>query len=71
MSGLGVVGRDRYGVFPLRGKMLNVREASLKQVRPIGIVIIVTRWQLHVSMVNARRVIEIDLYYLLYLDTYV
>lgn len=34
VSGLGVVGRDRYGVFPLRGKMLNVREASLKQVRP-------------------------------------
>lgn len=33
VSGLGVVGRDRYGVFPLRGKMLNVREASLKQVR--------------------------------------
>uniref|UniRef100_A0A673XP94 DNA topoisomerase 2 n=1 Tax=Salmo trutta TaxID=8032 RepID=A0A673XP94_SALTR len=31
VSGLGVVGRDRYGVFPLRGKMLNVREASHKQ----------------------------------------
>ncbi|TKR76465.1 hypothetical protein L596_017595 [Steinernema carpocapsae] len=27
VSGLGVVGRDRFGVFPLRGKMLNVREA--------------------------------------------
>jgi len=27
-----VVGRDHYGVFPLRGKMLNVREASHKQV---------------------------------------
>lgn len=38
VSGLGVVGRDRYGVFPLRGKMLNVREASLKQVRPDNIV---------------------------------
>lgn len=37
VSGLGVVGRDRYGVFPLRGKMLNVREASLKQVRPNNI----------------------------------
>uniref|UniRef100_A0A8D3C4D2 DNA topoisomerase 2 n=1 Tax=Scophthalmus maximus TaxID=52904 RepID=A0A8D3C4D2_SCOMX len=24
VSGLGVVGRDRYGVFPLRGKMLNM-----------------------------------------------
>nr|XP_046233630.1 DNA topoisomerase 2-alpha isoform X1 [Scatophagus argus] len=32
VSGLGVVGRDRYGVFPLRGKMLNVREASIKQI---------------------------------------
>nr|XP_020461966.1 DNA topoisomerase 2-alpha-like [Monopterus albus] len=32
VSGLGVVGRDRYGVFPLRGKMLNVREASYKQI---------------------------------------
>uniref|UniRef100_UPI0037E88711 DNA topoisomerase 2-alpha n=1 Tax=Semicossyphus pulcher TaxID=241346 RepID=UPI0037E88711 len=32
VSGLGVVGRDHYGVFPLRGKMLNVREASLKQI---------------------------------------
>ena len=32
VSGLGIVGRDRYGVFPLRGKLLNVREASHKQV---------------------------------------
>ncbi|XP_028931374.1 DNA topoisomerase 2-alpha [Ornithorhynchus anatinus] len=32
VSGLGVVGRDKYGVFPLRGKMLNVREASHKQI---------------------------------------
>lgn len=39
VSGLGVVGRDRYGVFPLRGKMLNVREASLKQVRPNNVAI--------------------------------
>ena len=29
---LGVIGRDKYGVFPLRGKMLNVREASTKQI---------------------------------------
>lgn len=28
MSGLSVVGRDYYGVFPLRGKLLNVRDAS-------------------------------------------
>uniref|UniRef100_A0A8C2X8X0 DNA topoisomerase 2 n=1 Tax=Cyclopterus lumpus TaxID=8103 RepID=A0A8C2X8X0_CYCLU len=32
VSGLGVIGRDNYGVFPLRGKMLNVREATLKQI---------------------------------------
>lgn len=32
VAGLGVVGRDRYGVFPLRGKVLNVREATHKQV---------------------------------------
>lgn len=25
-------GRDRYGIFPLRGKMLNVRDASKKQI---------------------------------------
>lgn len=28
MSGLSVVGRDYYGVFPLRGKLLNVRDVS-------------------------------------------
>ena len=32
VTGLGVVGRDHYGVFPLRGKLLNVREASTKQI---------------------------------------
>ncbi|CAH8866181.1 unnamed protein product [Trichobilharzia szidati] len=32
VAGLGVVGRDNYGVFPLRGKLLNVREASSKQI---------------------------------------
>ncbi|PON46642.1 DNA topoisomerase II-type [Trema orientale] len=31
MAGLSVVGRDHYGVFPLRGKLLNVREASATQ----------------------------------------
>ena len=34
IKGLGVLGRDHYGVFPLRGKLLNVREASHNQVRP-------------------------------------
>lgn len=37
VSGLGVVGRDSYGVFPLRGKLLNVREASHNQVKRRGI----------------------------------
>jgi DNA topoisomerase-2 len=32
VSGLGVVGRDHYGVFPLKGKVLNVREATHKQI---------------------------------------
>lgn len=30
MAGLEVIGRDFYGVFPLKGKLLNVREASNK-----------------------------------------
>jgi len=32
VSGLGVVGRDHYGVFPLKGKLLNVRDASHDQI---------------------------------------
>ncbi|KAK6588270.1 DNA topoisomerase II [Cryptosporidium xiaoi] len=31
LAGLSIVGRDYFGVFPLRGKLLNVREASFKQ----------------------------------------
>ena len=30
MAGIEVVGRDFFGCFPLKGKMLNVREASGK-----------------------------------------
>ncbi|CAD7952796.1 unnamed protein product [Amoebophrya sp. A25] len=30
VAGLSVIGRDYYGVFPLRGKVLNVREAAHK-----------------------------------------
>jgi DNA topoisomerase II len=30
IAGLSVIGRDRYGVFPLRGKLLNVRDATFK-----------------------------------------
>jgi len=32
LAGIEIVGRDRYGVFPLRGKFLNVREATNKQI---------------------------------------
>jgi DNA topoisomerase-2 len=32
MAGLSVVGSDKYGVFPLKGKLLNVRDASPKQL---------------------------------------
>ncbi|KAL0873030.1 hypothetical protein Bca101_022735 [Brassica carinata] len=32
MAGMAVVGRDYYGVFPLRGKLLNVREATTTQI---------------------------------------
>lgn len=32
MAGIEIVGRDKYGVFPLRGKLLNVREATVKQI---------------------------------------
>ncbi|PKY39326.1 DNA topoisomerase II [Rhizophagus irregularis] len=32
VAGLSEVGRDYYGVFPLRGKLLNVRDGSHKQI---------------------------------------
>jgi len=32
MAGLGIIGRDYFGVFPLKGKLLNVREATAKQL---------------------------------------
>lgn len=32
MAGISVVGRNFYGVFPLRGKLLNVRDANHKQI---------------------------------------
>jgi DNA topoisomerase-2 len=32
MAGLGIVGRDYFGVFPLKGKLLNAREATTKQL---------------------------------------
>jgi len=32
VAGLSVIGRDQYGVFPLRGKMRNVRDMTVKQM---------------------------------------
>ena len=32
IAGLSVIGRDKYGVFPLKGKVLNVRDATIKQI---------------------------------------
>jgi DNA topoisomerase-2 len=32
VSGLSVIGRDYFGVFPLKGKLLNVREANATQI---------------------------------------
>lgn len=32
VAGLEVIGRERFGVFPLRGKFLNVRDASVAQL---------------------------------------
>lgn len=32
MSGLAVIGRDYYGVFPLKGKLLNVRDTATKNL---------------------------------------
>ena len=32
MSGLSVVGHEKFGVFPLKGKLLNVRDASPKSI---------------------------------------
>ena len=32
VAGLGVVGRNNFGVFPLRGKLLNVRDAKHDQI---------------------------------------
>ena len=32
IAGLSVVGRDYYGVFPLKGKVLNVKRCYTKQI---------------------------------------
>ena len=33
ISGIKVLGRDKFGVFPLRGKLLNVRNATAQQIK--------------------------------------
>merc|ERR1719159_652531 len=32
VAGLGIIGRNKYGVFPLKGKLMNVRDANFKQL---------------------------------------
>jgi DNA topoisomerase-2 len=32
VAGLSIIGRDNWGIFPLRGKMLNIREATQQQL---------------------------------------
>lgn len=32
IAGISVVGRDKWGVFPLRGKLMNVKDAALKKI---------------------------------------
>merc|ERR1719305_559213 len=32
VAGLGIIGRNNYGVFPLKGKLMNVRDANFKQL---------------------------------------
>jgi DNA topoisomerase-2 len=32
IAGLSVIGRDRYGVFPLRGKVMNVKDAAISKI---------------------------------------
>ena len=32
IAGLSVIGRDKYGVFPLRGKMMNVKDAAITKI---------------------------------------
>ena len=32
LAGIEVIGRDYYGCFPLKGKLLNVRDATSKQI---------------------------------------
>ena len=33
VSGINVIGREKYGIFPLKGKLLNVRKATVKELK--------------------------------------
>ena len=61
IAGLSVVGRDSYGVFPLKGKVLNVRDANIKQVtnnleitniKNCGCYLGTTRWPGNLLLLN-------------------
>ena len=54
ISGLSVVGRDHYGVFPLRGKLLNVRDATHQQARARRLRLLLLL-RLHLLRADARR----------------
>ena len=57
LAGLAAVGRDYYGVFPLRGKLLNVREATAKQLaenKEIGYIKHILGLQQHKEYTNVK-----------------
>ena len=57
LVGRVVVGRDCYGVFPLRGKLVNVREATSKQLtenKEIGYIKQIVRLQQHKEYTNVK-----------------
>jgi len=57
MSGIEVVGRDKFGVFPLKGKMLNVRDSTSKSITEnleIQNIIKIMGMKLNVNYENAK-----------------
>ncbi|KAK7839210.1 dna topoisomerase 2 [Quercus suber] len=57
LAGLAAVGRDYYSVFPLRGKLLNVREATAKQLtenKEIGYIKQILGLQQHKEYTNVK-----------------
>ena len=49
VSGLSVVGRDKYGVFPLKGKVMNVRDATTEQIMK------------NVEITNLKKIVGLEL----------